>query len=201
MRLRLALRQLGISAFVAHEDIEPTKEWLNEIEKALFSMDALAAVLIPGFHESNWTDHEVGIAVGRDVLVIPVCRGIVPYGFISKYQGFQSAGKMVSQVADGILNIILCSPKTKGRMVDCLIEQLLLAANEKDALSRIALLDRVETISEAQGAKIREGVPSNAVLRDCEEVLHQLNALFERHGLAGVQALHQQGPPEDDIPF
>jgi hypothetical protein len=28
-----ALRNYGISGFVAHEDIEPTKEWLTEIDK------------------------------------------------------------------------------------------------------------------------------------------------------------------------
>jgi hypothetical protein len=201
MRLRAALRRLGITAFVAHEDIEPTKEWLNEIEKALFSMDALAAVLMPGFHESHWTDHEVGIAVGRDVLVIPVCRGVVPYGFISKYQGFQTNGKLVSQVADGIFRIVLRSPKTKGRMLDCLIDQLLLAASESDALSRLELLGRAESISEVHSAKIRAGVPSNAVLWKSEEVLGELNTLLTRHGLARVEAPRRQEASEDDIPF
>jgi hypothetical protein len=201
MCLRSALHRFGITAFVAHEDIEPTKEWLNEIEKALFSMDALAAVLMPGFHESDWTDHEVGIAVGRDVLVIPVCRGLVPYGFINKYQGFQSAGKMISQVADGVFSIVLRSPKTRGRMVDCLIEQLLLAANESDALSRIGLLGRAESLSDAHCAKIREGASSNALFSKSHEVLNQLNSLLTRHGLAAVEPSCQRETPDDDIPF
>jgi hypothetical protein len=51
------LRSFGVSAFVAHENIEPTK-WQDEIEKALLSMNALAAILMPGFHESKWTDQE-----------------------------------------------------------------------------------------------------------------------------------------------
>jgi hypothetical protein len=67
--LQSALRRFGISAFVAHVDIEPTREWQDEIEAGLWSMDALAAILIPGFKESNWTDQEVGIAVGRGVLL------------------------------------------------------------------------------------------------------------------------------------
>ncbi|MYJ94339.1 MAG: TIR domain-containing protein, partial [Proteobacteria bacterium] len=40
--LQNVLRSYGITGFVAHEDIEPTKEWQEEIEKGLFSMDALA---------------------------------------------------------------------------------------------------------------------------------------------------------------
>ncbi len=58
--LKAALKRFGISAFVAHVDIEPTKEWQAEIDAGLFSMDALAAILMPGFKESNWTDQEVG---------------------------------------------------------------------------------------------------------------------------------------------
>ena len=39
------LKSYSVSCFVAHEDIEPTKEWQVEIEKALFSMDDLTALL------------------------------------------------------------------------------------------------------------------------------------------------------------
>lgn len=38
--LQIALKPYGISGFVAHVDIEPTKEWLEEIEAGLSSMDA-----------------------------------------------------------------------------------------------------------------------------------------------------------------
>ena len=54
--LRDALERYGITAFVAHEDIEPTKEWQTEIESALSTMDGLVALLAPGFKESNWCD-------------------------------------------------------------------------------------------------------------------------------------------------
>jgi hypothetical protein len=80
------LRVFGIAAFVAHENIHPTKEWQNEIENALFSMDAFVALLTKEFHESNWTDQEVGFALGRGVPVICVKLGRDPYGFIGKFQ-------------------------------------------------------------------------------------------------------------------
>ena len=60
-----------------------------EIEKALFSMHALLPLLTDGFHDSNWTDQEIGIAVGRGVPVISVKLGTDPYGFIAKYQAVQ----------------------------------------------------------------------------------------------------------------
>lgn len=91
--LKDRLRFFGVACFVAHTDIEPLTEWQNEIELALASMDALAALLTPGFHESFWTDHEVGFAFARRVPIIPVRLGIDPYGFMGKSQALSSDWK------------------------------------------------------------------------------------------------------------
>lgn len=88
--LKTWLGKLGISAFVAHEDIQPTKEWQEEIENALVSMEALVALLSEDFHDSNWTDQEIGVAIGRGVPIIPIRLGLDPYGFIGKYQAVRS---------------------------------------------------------------------------------------------------------------
>jgi hypothetical protein len=69
-KLQKSLLSYGITSFVAHEDIEPTKEWQSEIEIALKTMDGLASLLTPGFHESKWTDQEVGVAIGRSVPIL-----------------------------------------------------------------------------------------------------------------------------------
>ena len=47
--LKRCLLDYGIDCFVAHEDITPSKEWEMEIEKALFTMDALCAIVVPDF--------------------------------------------------------------------------------------------------------------------------------------------------------
>jgi len=57
--LRDALLPYGISAFVAHTDIEPTLEWQVQIETALSTCEALVALLHDKFHASNWTDQEI----------------------------------------------------------------------------------------------------------------------------------------------
>lgn len=199
--LQASLRPMGIAAFVAHQDIEPTKEWLNEIEKALFSMDALAAILTPEFHESHWTDHEVGIAVGRDVLVIPVRRGLDPYGFIGKYQGFPASGKTVRQVAEGLFSVIIGNPKTKGRMLDCLVEQFLLAGNEEDALRRVALLQRAESFPEKHAEKVRESFSANKTLAESESVLDAINELLAKNSLAPIPRPSKSKTDVVDIPF
>jgi hypothetical protein len=91
--LRSELARVGVTAFLAHEDIEPTKDWQIEIESALASMDGLIALLGPGFKESNWCDQEVGVAIGRKLPIVSVRLGLDPYGFIGKYQAVQGAGK------------------------------------------------------------------------------------------------------------
>jgi hypothetical protein len=84
--LKRRLKIFSASCFVAHEDIHPTQEWQDEIENALFSMDAFVALLTEGFHDSLWTDQEVGVAFGRGVPIISVKLGKNPYGFIGKFQ-------------------------------------------------------------------------------------------------------------------
>ncbi len=84
--LRDKLRIYGVSAFVAHEDIHPTEAWQDEIENALKSMDALVALVTEDFHDSSWTDQEVGFALGRGVPAIALRLGCDPYGFIGRFQ-------------------------------------------------------------------------------------------------------------------
>jgi hypothetical protein len=84
--LKSKLQVFGVSSFVAHEDILPTKAWQDEIESALASMDAFVAILTEGFHDSLWTDQEVGFALGRGVPIIALRFGRDPYGFIGKFQ-------------------------------------------------------------------------------------------------------------------
>jgi hypothetical protein len=84
--LKVRLKPFGISCFVAHEDIHPTKEWQDEIENALASTDAFAALMTEKFHVSLWTDQEVGFAIARGIPIIAVKLGLDPYGFIGKFQ-------------------------------------------------------------------------------------------------------------------
>lgn len=110
-KLKDKLEKYGISSFVAHTDIEPTREWQNEIEMALRTCDALVALMISGFHESKWTDQEIGLALGRDLLIIPVRMGQDPYGFIGKFQAITAIDFNV--IAEDIFNSLLKNKKNK----------------------------------------------------------------------------------------
>lgn len=86
-KIKNELANFGISCFVAHEDINPCTEWADEIDNALFSADACVALITDAYHESDWTDHEIGCSYGRKIPVIPVkLEHKVPYGIIGKIQ-------------------------------------------------------------------------------------------------------------------
>jgi hypothetical protein len=89
-QLQEDLKLFGVSAFVAHKDIHPTRAWQDEIENALHTMDAFVAVMTKDFHDSDWTDQEVGIALARGVPVIALRLGRDPYGFLGKFQALST---------------------------------------------------------------------------------------------------------------
>lgn len=199
--LQAALKPYGISSFVAHVDIEPTKQWQVEIEAGLFSMDALAALLMDGFKNSNWTDQEVGVAVGRDVLIIPVMKGMTPYGFISKYQGLDVNGKNISEVAESIFQILVSSPKTRGRMLTCLIETSLQALTVDEALAKIKHIESVKDLPISHLERLREAAPASAIFSEGKG-LDALNKLLTKHKLKPVTSSNEwEAFLAQDVPF
>lgn len=131
--LKTALEEYGITSFVAHEDIKPSKEWLKEIERALNSMDCMSAMMYDGFHESKWCDQEVGIALGRNITVLPLLQDGDPYGFLGEYQGVKIRGMYPDGLAKEIFKILCDNPDTRSKYLSCLTNLLLSANNIGDA--------------------------------------------------------------------
>jgi hypothetical protein len=199
-QLQSALRKFGISAFVAHVDIEPTREWLSEIEAGLHSMDALAAILMPGFKESNWTDQEVGFAVARGVLVIPVIRELDPYGFISRFQGLQAKGKTVAQVAEEIFQILVASERTRTKMLTCLTDTIIHSAQQEEAVERIDALASLTNVPLDQLERVRVAMGASAVL-SAGEARTALVGLLSKYKLKPPVVVDQAASIDEDIPF
>ena len=140
--LKAELANWGVTAFLAHQDIEPAREWQTEIESALATMDVLVAVVEPGFRESAWTDQETGYALGRGVEVIPLLAGLDPYGFVGKIQGVQAKGKLPAAVADELGLVLLRTPRYREQMIPG-ISAFLASASSKVKVSRIKSIESV----------------------------------------------------------
>ena len=106
------LRDFAISSFIAHQDIEPTQVWQDEIESALATCDAMLALLHPDFHSSNWTDQEIGYGMGRQLLIVAVDLGTTPYGFIGKFQAMTGIGENPERLAQCLFEILREHPQT-----------------------------------------------------------------------------------------
>jgi len=158
--LKTEMKLFGISSFVAHEDITPTKEWQNEIEAALETMDAFVALLTKDFHDSLWTDQEVGFAVARGIPIVSVKLGRDPYGFIAKFQGLRCTW---DDAPIKIASLLIKHPK----MLDAFIGALPQCASFADGLKLAQMLPEIESLTLTQADEMVNAHNRNSDLYGC----------------------------------
>lgn len=200
-QLQRELRYYGISSFVAHEDIKPTTEWAIELENSLLSMDALAAILTDGFDKSRWTDHEVGAAIGRQLLIIPLKRDLVPYGFMGKVQALPVSGKPPSLIAKEIFNILISHSKTRLKILDIITTLFCNSTSIDDAKRYLDLLNEQKVIPTSALENIRIGAGANFLILSEVEILKGLNTLLKKHGINEAIEIPDLNFDSDEIPF
>jgi hypothetical protein len=178
--LKTALAKYQIAAFVAHDDIEPTKEWQLEIERALRTADALAAIITPDFVESRWCDQEVGFAFGRGKLVVPLCKESTPHGFLGKYQGFKAKGLQAPDVADQLFDILLDHPLAAERMADALVDRMANSWSFQTSREAMTLLEKLPKLTQPQVAKLVQSITDNDQVAKAIGVPERIRALVTR---------------------
>lgn len=140
------LSELGVDAFVAHSTITPTAEWQQVIETSLRSCDAMAALITPDFKSSQYCDQEVGFALARGLLVIPVRQGADPHGFLANQQGLpgdtsRSAGLLL---ADRIYDTLLNNRRTEAKMAPVLVYRYATSRSMVEAVFNLRCVRHIE---------------------------------------------------------
>ncbi len=158
--LKNKLESYSISGFVAHSDIEPTKEWQDEIELALRTCDALTALMIPGFHESKWTDQEIGLALGRDLLIMPVRMGLDPYGFIGKLQAINFTD--VDKLALDIFESLLKNKKTSKKISLGILHKFENSGSFHTAKNNMTLVEKITFWDKNLIERLKNAVANNS---------------------------------------
>lgn len=181
-RLKLSFARCGIAAFVAHEDIEPTEEWQREIERALFSMDALVALLSEDFHDSNWTDQEAGVAIGRGVPLIAVRLGLDPYGLMGKGQGL---GGCIWRNTDGmaaeVFHLLNKRLPDKSRLFECALSAYTASDSFADSAWKVEhLLAVFETLTPAQVKRVVDAYQTNSQNKNSFKGMNLIQPLLKR---------------------
>lgn len=156
--LNTCIKSYGIDCFVAHEDIRVSREWQTEIENALFTMDALCAIVTKDFKKSDWCDQEVGIALGQKKPVLPISKGDVPYGFFGKYQALNSKNKSANDIAFALWTVITENGKTAPIYFDKFLSLIVNSATTKEALDRLKTLRNCQKVDRNVAMSLRKKI-------------------------------------------
>lgn len=182
--LKDALAEYGVTGFVAHEDIEPTAEWLQTIETALQTCDAALAYLTEDFHDSLWTDQEIGYVVSRRRLVVPMDVGKDPYGFISRYQSYRPKPDDPANVrAKKIVVMLLRHDLTSARMARALTSRLVNStgyAMTQEVMRTITA--EVKTFTAEMLSDLEFALEMNDQVYNAWDVPAQITRILEEHG-------------------
>lgn len=192
--LKASLANWGISAFIAHEDIQASREWRDEVEAGLETMDVLAAVVEAGFKESDWCCQEVGYALGRKVDIIPLRAGMDPFGFFGKYQGIQIKGKIPDEVACDITQVLLKKPQHRDKVIQS-ITKAFSTLNSDKKITLITKLDGWSILTDLQIKGILEQASISAFEKSA------LKNLVARVGAFKLSNIQSSKADEEDIPF
>jgi hypothetical protein len=168
-----------ISSFIAHVDIEPTKKWQDEIELALSTADALVAMLTPGFHESKWTDQEIGFAMGRSLPILTIRLGEDPYGFLAREQAIQGIDVTEDKVARAIFNVFVKNKQTQKRMAQSLVSRFVGSNSFASAKVNFALLEKVEYWDRQLTTQVKKAVKENGQISDAWYLPQKVQAFLK----------------------
>ena len=83
------LGEVGIDAFLAHEDLDTSEQWQERILSELRRCDLFVPLLSKNFLKSEWAPQEAGFIASRlsEVVIAPLSiDGTTPSGFLSHIQ-------------------------------------------------------------------------------------------------------------------
>ncbi|MBN2081817.1 toll/interleukin-1 receptor domain-containing protein [bacterium] len=175
--LKLELARWQMASFVAHEDIEPNSEWQDEIIKALFSMDALLALMDENFHTSYWTDQEIGVAIGRRRAVISANLGQVPYGFIGKLQAIPVKIVESFDLAIAVIQALYKNPSLQLKLNSCIVKRFTQSRSFEEAKRLVVLLKQIKSLSSPLISELEAALLSNSQIFDAYGVPVALNEI------------------------
>jgi len=205
--IRDRLARWRVDVFVAHDTIEPSREWQDEIESALGTADALAALLTPEFVQSKWCDQEAGFCLARGIPLVPITFGAMPHGFIGKFQGLRAEGQTAWFIVPALFRILATHEALQGKMDWPIVKRYVNSRNFDGTREAFDLLKRIpadrwteEMIRDVEiealaNKQVREAVTLSPSKPMTDAVKEYLGNLLGRDPATEVVA------GEDEIPF
>ncbi|WP_029137362.1 toll/interleukin-1 receptor domain-containing protein [Nakamurella lactea] len=166
-QVREELARFGVEGFVAHDSIEPSKEWAQVIEQGLADCDAMIVFLHDGFRESAWCDQEVGWVLGRQRPVLPLNYGIHPYGFLGKYQDQPCQNATSVQVAAFVLDWLIKTPSLHGRLSHGLVNAFVTSGSWNFTRRVVPLLEQIASVTDDDLTNMERAARDHVDVREC----------------------------------
>jgi len=187
LRVKNKLEEYGIKCFVAHENIEPTLEWENEIIQALRQMDMLVAFMSNDFKKSDWTSQEIGFALGKDVPILSINNGTAPYGFIGRTQAISFTNWV--DIPSKIIHILFKNYSNYEKVIDLYLLDMCKCSSFDKANKLATYLPYFNKIKEQQLKQMIECFNKNEQLsgsygfigsEDYEGLVFHINRILNR---------------------
>ena len=172
-----ALDPFGIATFVAHDAIKPMKEWQNEIMNGLKTMEVMLVLLADDFHEGDWTDQEVGFALGKGIPIVCVKVGSTdPKGFIGATQAINASLENIDDIAYKVSSVLIRETDQGSRIKEILIKLFVKSPHYIETMERLRRLkDTVNSLTDADLKKIIAGYSKNSQLHGCDGIHNRGN--------------------------
>jgi len=159
------LAEIGIEAFLAHEDLKVSEAWRERILDELRRCDLFVPLLSKSFLESQWAPQESGFMASRpDVVIAPLSiDGTTPFGFMSSVQS--------RFIADGtITRELLVEPlvtRMPRKILPALIRIAGAAKSFRDAEAKMRpLLGHFSSFTKEEAQALADAAVSNVQIWD-----------------------------------
>ena len=195
--LKAALERRGIGAFVAYAGVQPARRWEQEILRALDSANITIPIMTPNFRESDWTDHEIGISIGRHLPIVPIRVGSAPnpYGFMGSRQALAIPNfndwdiyRTPQNVADKVLHFLLTedvdvSSELRTLAIESFIEATRRSGSFNSSDQLASLLADINRLTAAQEDALVTAINGNRQVRGSNPFLKgAVDMLFRVNG-------------------
>jgi hypothetical protein len=187
--LKGLLRPLGLTGFVAHEDIEPNAEWRVEILRNLRSCHGLVVIATDDARTSFWVNQEIGAAVVRGVGTVTVNCGAAPFGFVDSFQAARWTPKAAPgdpwrdrNFLEGNLPVLCHALKRAGVVTQGhLIEGLGDAWSFEEARVVAKLIAESGSLEMPEAVRLAQLIDVTSTIRSCWEAQRLLPQLLRPH--------------------
>lgn len=175
------LELFGFSVFLAHEDIEASKDWIEVILQELRSTDVFLPLLTSRYRESEYTDQESGVALGRDLPIIPLKVDIDPYGLLFTKQAEDVDPKNIRECCIKILDVISGYSHLQEKLRKSLIEGFGDSRDFEDSTLKSEYLLRQAPYTDLEINWILRMAGQNYNIYGCFEACKNIEQLIEIH--------------------